>query len=359
MISDFLAEALQEKNTVSVPGFGTFTSQPVSAHMDEETGILKPPSSEIVFIDDIGYGDAEDSLVEFIIYKTQRDREEVVDEVNEFGNKVKEEVNQNDSYTIDGFGVFEKGLYGNITFKNEGSTFGGNSYGLPKLTITPLSEDEIITDEAAPEEEEEETTKKFPEATLWAILIPSIIIVLLAVWLMIDEGARSKATNMLASAEAGIFGGDKTDDTANSDVTSDSTNNAVAEDSIADNSTETTAETTDEGTDNSTAEDQNKEEAPKEEVKPPVTNPLSSSSEAFVDAKNGHYYLSIASYPDKENAMKRRDKLVAQGYTEAKVVEAGAGKYRVSLADFASKADADKKVQDAKGDYDSIWVFKF
>ena len=353
MIADFLIEALQEKDTVSVPGFGTFTAQPVSAVMDEETGILKPPSSEIVFIDDIGYGEADDSLVEYILYKSDKEREEVVDAINEFGSTVKDEVNQNDYYSIDGLGEFKKGLYGNITFKSDSDKFSGNSYGLPKLSLTPLSEDEIIDEDELDAQKEEVSGKKFPEATLWAILIPSIVIVLLAVWLMIDEGARNKATSMLTSAESGLFGGEASNSEENTENQDTETTEPAETNNTAEN-TNDASENSETGSNNDakTADTETQEPAV-EKQNPPVT------SEPLVSSKTGHYYLSIASYPNKANALKRREQLVAQGYTGAKVVEAGVGKYRVSLADFASKADADKKVAEAKGDYDSIWVFKF
>ncbi|MEM1135111.1 MAG: SPOR domain-containing protein [Bacteroidota bacterium] len=342
MVTNFLIEALQAKETVLIPGFGTFSTKPVSAVVDSETGVIKPPSSEIVFIDDYGYGDASDSLVEYILAKSNDEREKIAEEVNDFGKKIKEEVDQHDQYEIDGLGIFTKGLYGNITFKGNNDNFSGKNYGLPKLTLLPLGED-AIAGNTEKKQEPEQARKKFPEATLWGILIPSIIIVIIAVWLMIDENARNKATAFIT--------GDKTEEvattvppanknlSANNEITTDT--NKVGGETSADNT-------------NATVNNDKSSQAVT-----PTNTPQPNSAISLVTAKTGRFYLSVASYPNEANALDRRKRLIAQGYTEAKVIVAGAGKYRVSLADFATKVEAERKVTASENDFSSIWVFKF
>ncbi len=351
MITDFLVEALQERPNVQVPGLGTFTSQPLSAVLDEDTNIIKPPAAEIVFIDDVGYGDVDDSIITFILNKTDMPKEEVEQQIAALGDEVKSKVNNGETYEINGLGTFEKGIYGNIVFKNDPDSFTGSSYGLPKLSITPLDEATLAAVGASAESEEEGS--KFPEATLWGILIPSIIIVLVAVWLMLDEGARNKATALISGEE-------NTEQPEKVNPPVEDKKQEVADNKATDDKNTSTTENEakeNEATNDATKQENNSEAITKE--KTTNTAVPTSDTKALVSDRTGRYYLSIASYPNEKAAMTRRQRLITQGYTEAKVVAAASNKYRVSLADFASRADANKKVAESKGDYDSIWVFKF
>jgi cell division protein FtsN len=171
---------------------------------------------------------------------------------------------------------------------------------------------------------------------------------------MLDEGARNKATALIS--------GESTEQTVTANSTETTTppaeENKEAENATDQNTTGDT-ENSSEGNDN-TADAQNQEETPKVVADNTTTNTTpTGSGSALVSSKTGRFYLSIASYPNESDAMARRQKLIAQGYTDAKVVEAGANKYRVSLADFANRAEANNKVAASKADYDSIWVFKF
>ena len=353
MITDFLVEALQERPNVQVPGLGTFTSQPLSAVLDEDTNIIKPPSAEIVFIDDVGYGDVDDSIITFILNKTEMSKEEVEQEIAALGEQIKSTVNNGEHFEINGLGTFEKGIYGNIVFKNDPDSFTGSSFGLPKLSITPL--DEATLAAGLTDANEEEEGSKFPEATLWGILIPSILIVVLAVWLMFDEGARNKALSFIGEGNT-----EQTEEVtpAIEEIKANATTaNEVTENIADDQSTSATESKATEEDNRSNTAKQEEEEVPKAETTTTVAP--TESSTALISERTGRYYLSIASYPNEKDAMTRRQRLITQGYTNAKVVAAGSNKYRVSLADFASRADANKKVEASKGDYNSIWVFKY
>jgi|GEM_PF-5230885 len=355
MITDFLVEALQERPNVQVPGLGTFTSQPLSAVLDEDTNIIKPPSAEIVFIDDVGYGDVDDSIITFILNKTDMPKEEVEEQIAALGDEVKSKVNDGETFEINGLGTFEKGIYGNIVFKNNPDSFTGSSYGLPKLSITPL--DEATLAARGGDSSTEEEGNKFPEATLWGILIPSIIIVLVAVWLMLDKSARDKAMSFISGEE-------KTEQVENVNPPVTDKKEEVADNKEADKTTDDqgTSANNNEANENENTADATKQENNSEAIakENTTTNTTATGdSKALISDRTGRYYLSIASYPNEKAAMTRRQRLISQGYTDAKVVAAGGNKYRVSLADFASRADANKKVAEAKGDYDSIWVFKY
>ncbi len=363
MITDFLIEALQERSTVQVPGLGTFTSQPLSASVDEDSNIINPPSAEIVFIDDVNYGDSDDSIVTYIARKSDKTQDEIESEIERLTEEIKTAVDSNESYRLEGLGTFEKGLYGNTTFKNDPDGFVGSSYGLPKLTLEPLGEDVLAAND---QDEEVEEGNKFPEATLWGILIPSVLIVLVAVWLMIDEGARNKATALISGEEVAQVDANETEqqNSSNDDsgVAANDTEGSEAdeaENQVAENEATTEENTVaeDSGQAQETASNETENTSTKEETPQSTNN--NASTETLINTRSGRYYLSIASYPNRADALARREQLVNQGYTEAKVVEAGANKFRVSLADFASRAEANQKVAEAKGDYDSIWVFKF
>lgn len=97
-------------------------------------------------------------------------------------------------------------------------------------------------------------------------------------------------------------------------------------------------------------------EKPKETVKPTVAPKPEASS--TTQAKGGNNHIIVASLTNTTDAEKVVKSLKQKGYTEAQVI-VSQGRYRVSLYNYAKKADAYQKIQEIKKqpEFASAWVF--
>jgi len=336
MVEQNLKAALASKEKVTIPGFGTFSTELEPASLHQEKGIFSPPHKTVRFVDEIGYSDHESSLINFLADKNGIDPDEAESEVQQFITAVKEAVRNEEEYNIEGLGYFHKGLYGNTDFTPyQEANLLPDSFGLPMLSVSNLP----MTVRQPVEEEEHDTGG----SKVLLVLVPVMLLVVAAIFIFFNASVRQKVIGIFGAgtpvAEQPAQNPDGTQENATGTLTE---NEALSE--------ETTAA----------------QEAPEEQEEEVQTAPVNQTAPAgnnggadIVETRDGRWYLSVASFTNlalaKEDAQEARSK----GYTEAKVVVAGTDKYRVSIADFSSKADADSKAASSKADYSSIWVFKF
>ncbi|WP_020527275.1 HU family DNA-binding protein [Flexithrix dorotheae] len=356
MVEQYLMEALLEKEKVSIPGFGTFSTEVKNAIIREDEGVIMPPTKKVNFVDDTAYSLGYDSLVEFVVEKKHVTAEEIEEDIKKFNEKVKEAVENGERITIEGLGHFEKGVFNNIAFKpiEEPNIFPA-SFGLPKIQVKP-SAVSTSTKNRVGDPKNKDKNKKISEATLWTILVPAVVIAVFAVWLLIDKGAQEKAFALIDSFQSSseVEEEPKTitlnpvgqkDDQGNSEAANNEPN---------------PAENNNTPTENKTSEP-NENPAPQSTPEEPVSASSGNDNNgvSLIENKTGRWYMSVASFTNQTQAEKGLQKAKNKGYSEAKIVKAGSDKFRLSIADYAKKSDADQKAEEAKSDYSSIWVFKF
>jgi cell division protein FtsN len=77
-----------------------------------------------------------------------------------------------------------------------------------------------------------------------------------------------------------------------------------------------------------------------------------------VSSPTKRFYVVVGSYADVAGAKKAALKYRGIGYAQAKVVQGG-GRIRVSLNDFAQKAEASALAAKAGKDFPGAWVFAY
>jgi len=84
---------------------------------------------------------------------------------------------------------------------------------------------------------------------------------------------------------------------------------------------------------------------------------LLQATQVTVPLVSGRFHLIVASYAQPDQALRHAERLVKQGYNEAKTLES-AGRYRVSLQSFNNFEDALKRRSQLAGQFSGIWVLK-
>lgn len=84
---------------------------------------------------------------------------------------------------------------------------------------------------------------------------------------------------------------------------------------------------------------------------------LLSASKVAAPVVSGRFHLIVASYPQPDQALRHAERLVKQGYKEAKNLES-AGRYRVSLQSFNNFEEALKRRSQLVNQFSGIWVLK-
>jgi nucleoid DNA-binding protein len=342
MIEKLIKKAILEHGAVSIPDLGTFRTARVSAELNTDIGQIAPPSAQVEFNDDIGYGQ-DLSLVDFIVEQYGCERQHAEDLIGQFNQYVKQTILQDGQVNVEGLGFFSKGTFGNVIFQpDEQIPVLAETYGLPKLKAQSLALTSMPP-QSGSETQEEEPAKE--QAMLWLALIPLILFAVVAVYVFLNPQAQAKLWSMFSSEGQELVEREKPREDQLDPVNQDYNEVKPATDQ---------ENTLPDITENPV------KPAQKEQERTPAAPPNTTSSGAtLVAEKTSRWYLSVASYPDLAQAQSDVKKAVAKGYNQAKVVQAAPDKFRVSIADFDTREAADAKASEAAGDYKGIWIFKF
>ncbi|MDW7691884.1 SPOR domain-containing protein [Flammeovirgaceae bacterium SG7u.111] len=325
MIESFLNEALASREKVSLPDFGTFSTVASNAQLDEQEGIYTPPHRKIEFVADTPYTD-EYSVVNYIVENSAYTREEAEEAALELSRKLKSQIDTSNYAEIEGFGYFKKnGPVEVVSFYPfEESTELPESFGLPKLKVNPI----VPAADTA-----KGKTKKNEEKMLWWVLVPIIVLTVGVIYIFVSPTAKD------ALFAYNPFDGEKIDSVAK-DTTLKAVNPlALPKDSL-DNKPDTVIKPVEK-------KPVVKEEEPQE------------GDELIVQERTMNYYLVVASYSSKENAFKAARKAIEQGYIGTRIVEASGERYRLTIGNYPTKPEADRKADEARKYYRSIWIFKY
>lgn len=128
-ISTYISDLLFLHDCVIIPKFGGFVGNNTSAVLNETTGVISPPSKEILFNPNLQTNDG--LLVNHIAISEQITNEEAKRNLEEYVSTIKEKLQSIRTYRIEKVGLLSIGIDGNILFLQDSFTnYNLNSFGL-------------------------------------------------------------------------------------------------------------------------------------------------------------------------------------------------------------------------------------
>ena len=124
-------------DTLTIPGFGTFTATKVSAAADYVGGTVSPPSKSLTFSENITTDDG--ILVNDIALTHGVSGGEARDRVAEFVEKMQAQLGQREIVTLPAIGRLYKNYVQKIQFLPDTTNFSPESFGLPPLQFSPIA----------------------------------------------------------------------------------------------------------------------------------------------------------------------------------------------------------------------------
>ncbi|NME69666.1 HU domain-containing protein [Flammeovirga aprica] len=322
MIADAIKNALLDWGVVVVPDLGTFWSEESGAEVSPSGNIIKPPHVTISFSkseDDVEMY----SLVVYISKTEDLDEDEVAIQVSMFVANLQQRLEDGETAPIGDLGYFIQDDSEEIIFRQRNeSNITPESFGLPKITATPLMEDEIEEEEEEYSQFEEEAPAKRP---IWLFIAIPVIIILTA---------------------GGYYFLKPSDEQPKEEITQEK----VIE--VEDNDVEEVEEET-------TITQETKKEEPAttvEKTKEPEVAVEEETPE--VDAsRNGNYHIVISSFGDQEKAELAVKQAEKKGFDHVGII-VSKGKFRVALKGFNSHQDAKTELPKAQSKFKGAWIWR-
>lgn len=137
-------------DTLTIPGFGTFTATKVSSTADYTGGTVNPPSKSLTFSENITTDDGV--LVHDIASTNGIAHAEARRGVEEFVEKIQAQLTQREIVTLPSVGRLYKNYVQKIQFLPDTTNFSPESFGLPPLQFSPIGRSREVekTAEMAP-----------------------------------------------------------------------------------------------------------------------------------------------------------------------------------------------------------------
>ncbi len=333
MIQKYIKELLHEYNCVVLPSLGGFITQYISADIHPVTLKITPPAKEIAFNELLGNDDG--ILITYISRDMQISLEQAEEMVKEFVENTKNNLQKFNVYLIEGIGKLFYNTSNKIEFLPElESNFLEDSFGLGEIFLKPVEQTYNAMDKIPPKssrpplrrrplvKKEEAKTKELKKSKSAPegdqenrIMKPAILwgIVMLVLFVSSAVLYMNKDNKSLASILPS-FSGRQTN---------------------------------------------------KENLSSRVVSPTNTTETANIEnvanvtvAKTQKYYVVIGSFSAEANAKKLVDKTTSSGVLPTVInPESNEFKYRVSIAEFADKAEARASLKNFKAKYgNGVWV---
>ena len=123
-------------DTLTIPGFGTFTATKVAATADYTGGTVSPPSKSLTFSENITTDDG--ILVNDVAVTNGISSEEARRTIAEFVEKMQIQLGQREIVTLPAVGRLYKNYVQKIQFLPDTTNFSPESFGLPPLQFSPI-----------------------------------------------------------------------------------------------------------------------------------------------------------------------------------------------------------------------------
>lgn len=307
-IAHYISNLLFLHDCVIIPGFGGFVGNKKSAYIHPVSGIIYPPSKALLFNKNLSENDG--LLATHIAKEEGIDLSEVTILIEEFVQKIKNELAERSAFKLKKIGTFSKGNEGNISFMQDNScNYNLASFGMQANHKNKKLERTISDDKKAVVKtiKQRDFTKTITRAA--AILLPLVGLSLIGI-------TQEEKINTIYGQMANL--------------------NPFANTAKTEVVTETPAITT---------------EAPVVEIIEPV------EAEEIVSPiipQQYTYYIIAGAFSEQKNANKLLQKLKRWNYN-ASIVEGG-NLMRVSYNSFSNKEDALLALAEIRKENNSAWL---
>ena len=305
-ISHYISELLFLHDCVIIPDFGGFVGNRKSAQLNKKTGVLTPPTKQILFNTNLKTNDG--LLISHISNQERISQHSAKNHVIKFATECSEKLNQSKVLRIDKVGLLTQGKDENIVFFQDNSTnYSLDAYGMQKTYPKTVKKQEKIEDQVAATvtkiENTHNKTKLFLRAA--SIIIPLITLSYISI-------SQQENINTIYTQMAMI--------------------KPLASNNIIEKATEVVVlEKTPEI----------KKENPKNE------------NNLIPIIKSKNYYIIAGSFSERKNANKMLNKLLSWDYN-AEIVEGTL--LRVSYDSFSSREEAVLTLNKIKRENTSAWL---
>jgi len=309
-VENYISELLFLHDCIIIPNFGGFVGNPQSAKLNKTTGILSPPSKQILFNANLKTNDG--LLITHISNHEGITQEVAKNEVENYATKIANKLTKSKVLRIDKVGLFTLGREGNIIFLQDSiNNYSLDSFGMKATHNKAVVRGTIIEEKVATTIQTIRTQSNNPKAFLRAA---AVIIPLIALsYISITQ--QDKINNMYTQmASLNPF------------------ENSIITEPI----TEITPEL-------------------KIEIKAtPVTEIIEEEIAQITKLQKTTYYIIAGAFSEKNNANKMLAKLKKWNYN-TELIPAG-NLLRVSYNSFTNKSDALIALQEIKQENSAAWL---
>ena len=174
-VEHYISELLFLHDCVILPNFGGFVGNPQSAKLNKTTGMLSPPSKQILFNANLKTNDG--LLITHISNQEGITQEVAKNEVENYATKVTDKLKKSKVLRIDKIGLFTLGKEGNIIFLQDSvNNYSLDSFGMKATHNKTVVRETIIEEKVTATIQTIRTQSNNPKAFLRAaaVIIPLI-----------------------------------------------------------------------------------------------------------------------------------------------------------------------------------------
>ena len=174
-VEHYISELLFLHDCVILPNFGGFVGNPKSAELNKTTGMLSPPSKQILFNANLKTNDG--LLITHISNQEGISQEVAKNEVDNYATKITNKLTSSKVLRIDKIGLFTLGKEGNIIFLQDSvNNYSLDSFGMKATQNKAVLRETIIEEKIAATIQNIRTQSNNPRVFLKAaaIIIPLI-----------------------------------------------------------------------------------------------------------------------------------------------------------------------------------------
>jgi len=174
-VKHYISELLFLHDCVILPNFGGFVGNPQSAKLNKTTGILSPPSKQILFNANLKTNDG--LLITHISNQEGVTQEVAKNEVENYATKIANKLTNSKVLRIDKVGLFTLGREGNIIFLQDSlNNYSLDSFGMKATQNKAVVRETIIEEKVTATIQTIRTQSNNPKAFLRAaaVIIPLI-----------------------------------------------------------------------------------------------------------------------------------------------------------------------------------------
>jgi hypothetical protein len=415
IVEKYIRSLLYEHDCVVIPDFGGFIAHYTSASVHPIRHTFVPPSKEIAFNEMLKLNDG--MLISYIASGEGINREEAAKKVRDFADSVRDDIRRQQKYVFEEIGTLTLNFEQKLQFEPfKHINYLGESFGLPELIHKPIDRAPVLpkfrvkdrpvaaassTGGEKPVQANEQTPvffrntpkSRFRRGLVYALGIPAVFgMSALIGYLWFTDNDKEMAS--LNPFHNYIEDRTRKEDAVDDIDTSYVLNTSVALPPVEETVPADTQVPQEENTAGAEVESPAPEavapvaEVPKEEKLPkksltakaadatekataretapkpakPKVEPKKAVASKIITQPNSapRYYLIVGGFGVKGNAFKLKKQLQKAGLDGASVLHPQEkGLHKVSAADFDTPEAAAAKAAELKGEYATVWVFKF